>query len=609
MIIFRRILFAVLFLLFFLILELNKNTVPGWIFTGVLFAAVVILFESGLLKSSVLLRLGGWALLIGGFAAVLLLTWPPVRRVPASPDPDPQKTEAVQLKDGKVSGVCLDDGQVELYAAIPYAAPPVGDLRWAPPADPEPWDGVRETSSFAPMSMQTVKQPMVDSLTQLIGFHDYRWFDFSDSCVPEASEDSLYVNVWKPAGEKTGLPVLVYIHGGSLQTGQTWYADYSGEGLAKQDVIVVNFGYRLGVFGFLALPELQEETADGGRTTGNYGLLDQIKALEWVRDNISAFGGDPDNVTLAGESAGAACVSALCTSPLAKGLFRRVILESSTVASPAPPHSFRSLEDAFASGRKVMEACGAESLAELRALPAEKLVSFLETEHHITVDGYVLTETPFESYRKGIHNEEAILHGCNSKESGPFLLFSRTDAKSFPSLVKNALGAEADSVLNVYPASTNAEANESWAEIYGSVFFDYSHDCLTRLAMENGIPVYAYRFSRQNGRIGSWHGGEMVYAFGNVTETSRLYDETDVLLSKQMSACWKAFAETGDPNPPGTDVGMPRWEPVSDTSERMEFGESVGLSRESDRKRVLFDALDRIQGFEKTAGTADGGAE
>ena len=243
------------------------------------------------------------------------------------------------------------------------------------------------------------------------------------------------MNVWKPAGKiENPLPVLVYIHGGSLQTGQPWYADYRGTHLAKEGVVVVNLGYRLGVFGYLALEELQAESPNG--TTGNYGLLDQIKALEWVRDNIASFGGDPGNVTLAGESAGSASVSAICTSPLAKGLFRRVVMESSTVASETPPHSYRQLSDALKSGKNVMKATGASTLEELRALPAEKIVGFADTEHHITVDGHALLEDPFVSYNKGNFNEEAALHGYNKQESAAFIMFTKTSLKNYESKVR-----------------------------------------------------------------------------------------------------------------------------------------------------------------------------
>ncbi|MBQ7061186.1 MAG: carboxylesterase family protein, partial [Clostridia bacterium] len=386
------------------------------------------------------------------------------------------------------------------------------------------------------------------------------------------------------------LPVLVYIHGGSLQTGQPWYGDYSGEGLAKEGVIVVNMGYRLGVFGFFASEELAAESEHG--TTGNYGLLDQIKALEWVQSNISAFGGDPDNVTVAGESAGAACVSALCTSPLAKGLFRRAILESSTVASKNPPHSYRRYDEAIESGKALMEKYGCSTLAELRALPAEKLVGEASTQHHITVDGYVLIEDPYESYRKGVHNEEALLHGYNSEESGPFILFGQANLKTFEGKVRAYFKDNADEVLAAYPVSTDAEAKKAWAEIWGAAFFDYSHYCLNRLAADNGIPVWQYRFSKHNGRLGPWHSGEEVYFYGNIPEDSKLFDERDRELGRQMLGYFVNFIKTGDPN----GNGLPLWEENSSSVDLMEFGDSTRMIKED--KLPLYSALDKMDGWE-----------
>ena len=323
-----------------------------------------------------------------------------------------------------------------------------------------------------------------------------------------------------------------------MQSGQAWYQDYSGEGLAEKGIIVVNLAYRLGVFGFYADEELAEETDE--HTTGNYGLLDMIKALEWIRENIASFGGDPDRITLAGESAGSAAVSALCTSSLAKGLFQNVILESSTLASVTPPHSYRSLEEAFTSGRDLKNRYNVENIAQLRSLSAQKLVKEADTQHHITVDGYVLEEDPYLSYVKGIHNETAILHGYNLKESGPFLLFSQGNMKNYEEKVRRFFKEYADRVLTIYPAQNDEEAKEYWAEIYGAVYFDYPHYCLNRLAVFNEIPVYEYCFTKDNGRLGPWHSGEEVYVYHNLPESSSLYRESDFQLSDIAASYWFA---------------------------------------------------------------------
>ncbi len=578
--------FALLLILMLALPELSKRS-PAIFALGLAAAALFVFLHGRAEKKSA--RAFCWIGWIAVFAAVLLLSRPPVKAVPAAEGKEPARSQVVLTQKGKVQGLISADGAVEVYAGIPYAKAPVGELRWREPQDPVSWPGTLLCDHFAPMSMQPTDSALYSSLAQIIGYHDYK-VSLDDNHVAPVSEDSLYVNVWKPAGEVSGAPVYVFIHGGSLQTGQPWYADYSGLGLAREGVVVVNMGYRLGVFGYFADEELMKESPNG--TTGNYGLLDQIKALEWVRDNIAAFGGDPNNVTLGGESAGAASVSALCTSPLAAGLFERVVLESSTVASIEPPHSFRSLDEALESGRELKARYGVSSIEELRALPAEKLVGEADTQHHITIDGYALTETPYESYRRGVHNEQAILHGYNSEESGPFILFSQAGMKDFETRVRRYFGDYADEVLAIYPHSSDAEAKAYWAEIYGAVFFDYPHYCLNRLAVENGIPVWEYYFSRANGRLGPWHSGEMVYCYGNIPADSKLYDARDRALSAQMLSYWANFAAYGDPN----GAGLPEWEQNLTSSRLLGFGDETRMLDE--REHALFAVMDRMQGWE-----------
>ncbi len=584
---------SILFLVMLAILELNKNTLLGFALLILLGAGFVLLFVKVLHGGKWYWKALGWLGWIAAFVGILFLTWPPTRAVPAYEGKAPVYTGVVSLADGDVRGVKLADGAVELYAGIPYAKPPVGELRWREPQDAEPWSGVRDCDHFAPMCMQPTDLPIVSSLKQVIGFHDYR-ITLRDNYVAPVSEDGLYVNVWKPAGEAKDLPVLVYIHGGTLQTGQPWYGDYAGTGLAQKGMVVVNLGYRLGVFGYLATEDLAAESANG--STGNYGLLDQIKALEWVRKNIAAFGGDPNNVTIAGESAGAASVSAICTSPLAKGLFRRAILESSTVASIEPPHSFRSFSDAIASGKALMARYGADTAADLRKLDAKKLVNEAYTQHFMTVDGYALVETPYESYRKGVHNEEALLHGYNAEESGPFILFGHANLRNFEEKVRAFFKADADDVLAIYRPATDEEADAAWARIYGAIFFDYPHFCLSRLAGENGIPSYEYYFSKQNGRLSAWHSGELIYLYGNIPAGSKLFTDGDRQLSETMMRYAANFAASGDPN----GEGLPVWEPTPDGTRLMGFGESTGMQDE--QSLALFQVLDRMQGWAETSG-------
>ncbi len=587
------VLLAILALLFAVLMELDKNTLSGWL----LFAAAVVLFA--VLYCKVLrnakwpLRGLGWAGLLAVFALIFAATGPQPKAVPAVEKAyKPAAGEAaspspVDTTFGPVQGVYNADASVEVYAGIPYAAPPVGELRWRPPQDPQSWTDVRVCDTFAPMSMQGTNHPVYDSLAQIIGYHDYA-ISLTDNHTEPVSEDSLYINLWKPAGEVKDLPVLVFIHGGSLKTGQPWYEDYRGEAFAADGVVTVNMGYRLGVFGFLADEELLEE--DG--TTGNYGLLDQIKALEWVQDNIASFGGDPANVTIVGESAGSVCVDALCVSPLAEGLFRRAILESSTLACIEPPHSYRLYDEAIASGEALKERYGCATVEELRALPAEEIVGEMDTQHHVTIDGYVLPDTPYNLRKQGVHNEEALLHGYNAEESGPFIIFGHASMDNYETYVRGYFKEYADDVLALYPASTDEEADDYWAQIYGAVFFNYPHYCLNRLAAEEGIPAWEYYFSKDNGRLGSWHSGEMVYAFGNIPAKSKLYDDSDRALSDTMHRYWISFAEDGDPN----GEGLPVFDQNTDSDTLMKFGEQTQMIQE--KYLQLYSILDQMQGWE-----------
>ena len=582
------ILFALAGLLFLALLELNKNTLLAWGLALVLLALYAFVRRKYLRGKQFWLRALSTLVLLALLIPVLLWVGTPTRLRPAT-ERSGGLTGVVSLRDGDVQGLLTADGAVEVYAGIPYAKPPVGELRWRAPQAPEPWSGVRDCTKFAPMSMQPRSSEIYSSLTTIVGYHDYK-ITLADNFRDAVSEDALYVNVWKPAGEKEKLPVLVYIHGGSLQTGQPWYADYSGEGLARKGVIVVNLGYRLGVFGFLAAEELAAEDPNG--STGNYGLMDQIKALEWVRDNIAAFGGDPENVTLAGESAGAACVSALCASPRSKGLFRRAILESSTTAAPEPTHSFRRMDEALETGRKTMERFGASGIAEMRSLPAEKLAAAADTNHHMTVDGWLLSTTPYEAHRSGVCNAEALLHGFNAAEGTPFILFAQANLKNYESKVRAYFKEYADEVLASYAPSTDGEAKAMWTDIYSAVFFTHGHYCLSRLALETGIPVYEYYFTKENGRLSAWHSGEEVYCYNNIPAASRLYDESDRALSGLFSDYFVNFIRCGDPN----GEGLPIWEKSTTGAELLCLGDTQEMI--TDPYLGIDEILDQMQGWE-----------
>lgn len=585
----------VLFWIFFVLLcavsltllELNKNSLAAWIGTLALLAGYAVLRLKKLKGKHFYLRAAAFLAISALLLSILLHVGRPYRFRPAV-EKSGGMTGVIELRDGKVQGVLTADKAVEVYTGIPYAKPPVGELRWKAPQDPEPWGGVRTCTHFAAMAMQPRSSEIYNSLSQIVGFHDFE-VSVHDNFRDAVSEDALYLNIWKPAGAGEKLPVLVYIHGGSLQTGQPWYADYSGEGLARKGILVVNLGYRLGVFGFLATEELAAE--DPNHSTGNYGLMDQIKALEWVRDNIAAFGGDPDNVTLSGESAGAACVTALCTSPEAKGLFRRAIAESSTTTAPVPQHSFRLMDEALKTGRETMERFKASSIEELRALPAEQLVAAADTNHHITVDGYILTKTPYESYLAGEHNEEALLHGFNAEEGTPFILFDQANLKNYETKVRAYFKDRADEVLALYKPTTDTEAKTMWVDLYSSVYFTHGHYCLSRQAIAAKEPVWEYLFAKTNGRLSAWHSGEEVYCYNNIPADSKLYDESDRKLADLFSDYFANFIRFGDPN----GEGLPAWEESRDGTNVMLLGDEQKMS--ADPYIPIDGILDRMQGW------------
>ena len=580
--------FALLAVVLTALLELNKNALYAWAIVYALLIAYAVIRQKYLRGSHVYLRIVAFLAVMALICQTLWGVGKPTKLRPAV-EKSGGMTEVVTLRDGKVQGVKTADGAVEVFTGIPYAKPPVGELRWKAPENPESWSGVRTCTHFAPMAMQPRNSEIYNSLSQIIGFHDYE-ISLDDHFRDAVSEDALYLNLWRPAGKAEKLPVLVYIHGGALQTGQPWYADYSGEGLARKGVLVVNFGYRLGVFGFLATEELAREDPNG--STGNYGLMDQIKALEWVRDNIAAFGGDPDNVTVAGESAGAVCVTALCTSPEAKGLFRRAIAESSTATAPKPQHSFRLMDEALETGRETMARFGVSSTAELRALPAEKLVEAADTNHHITVDGYVLPQTPYDAYKAGEHNEEAMLHGFNAEEGAPFILFEQASLKNYEAKVRAYFRDYADEVLALYSPTTDEEARTMWLKLYSAIYFTHGHYCLSREDLSVKTPVWEYFFAKTNGRLSAWHSGEEVYCYNNIPADSKLYDEADRQLADLFSDYFVNFIRTGDPN----GDGLPDWEQSADGTKLLFLGEKQEMH--TDPYLPIDEILDRMQGWE-----------
>ena len=464
----------------------------------------------------------------------------------------------VKTAGGALKASTSADGRLHVYKGIPYGAAPIGDLRWKAPKPAPPWKDVRDATEFGPQCMQ-------GSI-------------FGDITFPRpASEDCLNLNVWTPAttaGER--LPVMVWIHGGGFQAGAGPEPRHDGEALARKGVVVVTLNYRLGVFGFLAHPELASES--GRNAAGNYGMLDQVAALAWVQENIAAFGGDPRNVTIFGESAGSFAVSALMASPLATGLFHKAIGESGAYFSGASGTlGLQSVAATGQQGVKFAAAVGAESLAALRAKPAEEILqAALKFQPWFTpnIDGYFLPVDVYAIYAAGKQAHVPLLAGWNADESraGVVLAKQKPTAQTFTESTRKRFGDQADAVLKAYPAATDAEALESAASLTSDLFIGHSTwKWIEMHAQTGGAPVYRYSFDRKipvppdekvNGMpatsrdIGARHAGEIQYVFGTLDSVPKVtWEASDRKLSDAMVTYWTNFARTGDPN----GSGLPKW--------------------------------------------------
>ncbi len=508
---------------------------------------------------------------------------------------NPAKTEQLRLENGLVQGVYNEDKSVEIYAGIPYAEPPINENRWKEPIDKTNWDGVLDCSNFGPRAMQSDTNPIVSNIVDIYAQKSYHP-DFKEKYNEPMSEDCLSLTMWKPSGEVKDLPILVYIHGGSLMTGSCTYEDYNGEEVAKKGVIMINIQYRLGVFGYFAHPDLAKESPNG--TTGNYGLLDQIKALEWVNKNASYFGGDKNNITIAGESAGSSSVSALCSSPLAKGLFKRAIGESSSVVVKTPPHTYRKMEDALKMGQKIMDEMHCSSIEEMRKLSSEKILSTKYSNSAMTLDGYALTKDPYDVYLAHENNESELLNGFNVLEADAFVLpnylLSPTNKGNIHQRLVDTFDEEfANRIEEVYKDKIEEDAFKAFNEIFSVYWFMHPHYSWRNLAIDSGVKVYSYQFTKENGYYGTYHSGELIYAYGNVKKSPYpyRYNQSDIDLSERMLNYWVNFVKNGDPN---YEESM-QWTPYFKSEAKiMELGENVGLIRDPymDLYSIIDDYID-----------------
>ena len=479
----------------------------------------------------------------------------------------------VKTDTGMVAGSRLGtDSKVRAFKGIPFAAPPVGKLRWQPPQPAEPWQGVRECTQFSAICPQA----------------PYPAGSVYAQAPQPQSEDCLYLNVWTTADRETAKqPVMVWIHGGALTRGSSSIASYDGEALARQGVVLVSINYRLGPFGYLAYPALSRESKHN--SSGNYGVLDQIAALQWVQRNIGAYGGDPNRVTIFGESAGSWSVCSLLATPLTKGLFQRAIGESGGCFSPMQflREERNGLQPAEKTGESFAVALGCDKasdpLAAMRQKSTEEILAVAvnnpgQARARANVDGWIFPQEILQIFAEGKQQPVPVIVGSNADEgtslAGGFVPASRD---GFLSSVKSKYGDLTDRFLQVYPMTSDSDVRNAFLHSLRDEIFTWEMRTWARLTEKANAKAYLYYFTRvpprpDQEKYGAYHAAEIPYVFNNLAKTPWPNQPTDVALAEAMSNCWVCFAATGDPNGPST----PAWAAYNQQQEPyLEFGETI----------------------------------
>jgi len=495
----------------------------------------------------------------------------------------PLKAAIADITQVKVTGgavVGTAENGIAIFKGIPFAAPPVGDLRWKAPAPVKSWSGLRKADAFADACMQA---------------------PHSQGNTAPVSEDCLYLNVWTPArsaGEK--LPVIVWIHGGGFVGGSTSISMYDGAGYARKGVVLVSLAYRLGPYGFMAHPELSRESGHG---SGTYGIQDLIAGLKWVRANIAALGGDPHNVTIFGHSAGSAAVSFLSASPLSKGLFQRVIAMSGSSFAPLVSSerggfgmSIPTLETAEATGSAFLAKLGVKGIAEARKLSADTIQSATGggMAFRPVADGYVLSSDMRTLYRQGRFNDTPVLLGHTSDETLAFGGSHPVTPADFEKQIQEQFGAQAPAVLSVYPHATDADAVKAARHVRNDTSFGWNMWTWAREQSEHGKgKVFSYYYDNHGPQAeGSGHGSDVPFHFQTLA-VRRTPGKEDLALSEMISSYDVNFAKTGDPN----GKGLPPWPAFTDQNQQvMVFDAAPGARTYPllDKVKVLDTYFDRI---------------
>jgi para-nitrobenzyl esterase len=495
--------------------------------------------------------------------------------------------DRVITKAGPIEGT-IETGGIRAFKGIPYAAPPVGDLRWQPPQPVKAWTEVRPATAFGAECMQ--RRQYADMVFRSNG----------------RSEDCLFLNVWTPAtAADARLPVLVYFYGGGFTAGDGSEPRYDGAAMARRGIVALTVNYRLGVFGLLAHPELTKESPR--HASGNYGLLDQSAALQWVRDNIAAFGGDPQKVTIAGESAGSISVSAQMASPLSKGLIAGAIGESGAAINPT--FSPVPLQDAERAGTAFATTVNAASLAALRAIPAADLLEAAAKpgvpRFQFAVDGYFLPKTIAEIFLAGEQAHVPLLAGWNSQESGARGVLGTNEAtpEGYAKAVRALFGDRADEALKLYPGTTNEEVAQSATDLASDRFIAFSTWKWTDAhGRTGGKPVYRYYYSRPRPAMkpekgtagpasGAAHSAEIEYAMGNLAGNDvYAWTPDDYKVSETFQGYLVNFVKTGDPN----GAGLPAWPAANKGNDIPVLQIDVVTSAKPDTRRARYLFLDQV---------------
>jgi para-nitrobenzyl esterase len=495
-----------------------------------------------------------------------------------------EASDAIPVTGGLVAGTVLEDSGIHLFRGIPFAAPPTGDRRWQPPLPVEPWQGVREADTWGTRCMQgeMFGGPLVTRDEQM-------------------GEDCLYLNVWTPTKDPSAaLPVFVVFHGGGFAAGSGSEPRTDGEWFARRGMVVVAPNYRLGLFGFLGHPELSRES--GGRGSGNYGMLDQVAALEWVRDNIAAFGGDPDNVTINGESAGSMSVSAHMVSPLSRHLIHKAIGQSGAFfASPGPTLVADPLAKKERDGVSFTRSVGADSVEDLRAMSAETLLAAVMSQNDgwgygPGIDGYFFEQDAAASFEAGEQAKIPLLAGWTSSELGMSIALNpeKPTRASFKNALRNTFGSQWSKAADVYPSTSDEELLQSAADYAGDMFISFATwKWIEVHTATSNAPVYRYRFDRTipgdaASAYGAIHASDIEYSFNTLDSKPANWQAADREVAEIMASAFANFILTGDPN----GDGIPEWPEYGATGRVMYFDTTSAAGPEEGRAR--YELLDEI---------------